>query len=355
MNILLLNWRDPKNPKAGGAEKLNMYILKPFLEKGDSVTWYAKAMKGLPERETYEGIHIVRFGNPLTHLLGFPFFYWLGKFGKVDFLIDSIHGTGYLSSIIAPRTRKKILICEVAQNIWDEMYPFPVNVVGKLWENVMFWFYRHDRFWTISESTKKDLVHFGVPSKQIAILPMGFDAVKLTKLPEKYDEPTALFVGRLAEMKGVKDAIEAIAKVNKSDDKKWKLRIIGRGDRQYESELKTLIKKLEIEHSVEMLGFVSEKEKFEEMAKAWILLVPSSREGWGMIVPEANSVGTPAIGYDVAGLRDVLVRYAKENKGVAPSVQSLAQAISQIKSPVQIKEDIKPGWQELYAFMLNQL
>lgn len=355
MNILLLNWRDPKNPKAGGAEKLNVHILKPFLEKGDCVTWYAMAVKGLPEREMYEGIHIIRFGNPLTHLLLSPFFYWFGKFGKVDFLIDSIHGTGYLSSVIAPRTRKKILICEVAQNIWDEMYPFPVNVVGKLWEKVMFWFYRHNRFWTISESTKKDLVRFGIPSEQIAVLPMGFDAVKLTRPLKKAQEPTALFVGRLAEMKGIRDAIEAIAQVNGSQERKWKLRIIGRGDETYEQELKNLIHKLEIEKYVEMLGFVQEKEKFEEMAKAWILLVPSSREGWGMIVPEANSVGTPAIGYDVAGLRDVLVRYAKENKIVAPSVQGLVQAISQIKNPVRVKDEIRPGWQELYQYINNNV
>jgi glycosyltransferase involved in cell wall biosynthesis len=28
------------------------------------------------------------------------------------------------------------------------------------------------------------------------------------------------------------------------------------------------------------------------------------REGWGLVVIEAASVGTPAVGYDVAGIRD---------------------------------------------------
>jgi glycosyltransferase involved in cell wall biosynthesis len=28
------------------------------------------------------------------------------------------------------------------------------------------------------------------------------------------------------------------------------------------------------------------------------------REGWGQVVTEANAMGTPAIGYDVPGLRD---------------------------------------------------
>jgi glycosyltransferase involved in cell wall biosynthesis len=40
------------------------------------------------------------------------------------------------------------------------------------------------------------------------------------------------------------------------------------------------------------------------MARAHCLLVPSVREGWGLVVIEANSVGTPAVGYDVPGIRD---------------------------------------------------
>lgn len=353
--VLLLNWRDPKNPKSGGAEKLNMHILKPLLDRGDTVTWYAMGVKGLPERETYEGVHIIRFGNPLTHLLAWPFLYWTGRLGKPDVIIDSIHGTGYLSSIVAPKKQKKILICEVAQNIWDEMYPFPVNKIGKVWEKVMFGFYKKNTFWTISNSTKADLVRFDVPAKRIQVLPMGFDGVELRNIPAKYKEPTALFVGRLAEMKGVKDAIKAIARVNENAKQKWQLRIIGRGEKQYEKELKNMIQDLGVREYISLLGFVGEKEKFEEMARAWVLLVPSSREGWGMIVPEANSVGTPAIGYDVAGLRDVLVRYAQENKIIPVGSNNLALAISEIKEPVKLKGKIRPGWQELYQYINGKM
>lgn len=138
MNILILNWRDPKNPKSGGAEKLNMHILKPLIERGDKVIWYSTRFKKSKYKEEYKGITIIRVGNPLTHLLIWPFLYWTGTFGRPDFIIDSIHGTGYLSNFIAPSKKKIILVCEVAQNIWDEMYPFPINKIGKTWEKVMF-------------------------------------------------------------------------------------------------------------------------------------------------------------------------------------------------------------------------
>jgi glycosyltransferase involved in cell wall biosynthesis len=55
---------------------------------------------------------------------------------------------------------------------------------------------------------------------------------------------------------------------------------------------------------VEMLGRVSRVELYERLARAHCLVVPSVREGWGLVVIEANSVGTPAVGYDVPGIRD---------------------------------------------------
>lgn len=354
MNILILNWRDPKNPFAGGAEKLNLEILKPFVNQGDSVIWYAQSVRGLPKHEVYNGIKIIRFGNVLTNFWAWPFFYWSKKFGKVDFIIDSIHGIGYLSSVFAPNVRKIILICEVAQNIWDEMYSFPINKIGKIWEKIMFYFYKKNKFWTISKSTKNDLVNFGIPSKSIKILPMGFDAINLRKLPAKYKNPTALFVGRLAEMKGVKNAIKAIGELNTSSPKKWTLNIIGRGEEKYEKELKALVKKLNMSEYVHFLGYVNERNKFGEMAKSWALLVPSSREGWGMIVPEANYVGTLAVGYNSPGLSESLEMYSKSNIIIEGKVGEIVKVLEKFHEPLKLKEKIKPGWSKLNNFVLDK-
>jgi glycosyltransferase involved in cell wall biosynthesis len=40
------------------------------------------------------------------------------------------------------------------------------------------------------------------------------------------------------------------------------------------------------------------------MREAGLIIVTSIKEGWGLIVTEANSQGTPAIAYDTDGLRD---------------------------------------------------
>ncbi len=351
MNILILNWRDPKNPKAGGAEKLNVEILKPLQKKGYSVTWYAMGVKGLPSEEIYNKIRIIRYGNIFTHFLYLPFFFLRKKFGKVHVIVDCIHGIGYMTPIMKPLTKKYILICEVALNIWDDTLPFPLNRTGKLFEKLVLFLYKNKDFWTISHSTLKDLRSMGIKKNRITVLQMGFDAISTKKTSKKTNVPTAVFVGRLTRMKGIEDALLAINKINATAKNKWNLQIIGRGDQKYSNRLKGLVESLKLKKNVNFLGFVSEKEKIKKMASAWVVLVPSSREGWGMIVPEANSVGTQVIGYDVPGLREVLPLYSKQNICVAPNHDSLAFALKKIQKPIILKNRPTPGWEKLHNQM----
>lgn len=349
MNILILNWRDPLNSLSGGAEKLNLQILAPFIKKGDKVKWYSMREEDLSSNGQFGKIEIIRYGNRFTHFLLWPIFLWAGKFGKVDLIIDCIHGTGYYSPIFALGIKKTTVICEIAKNIWDEMLSFPTSNIGKFIEkHIMFKIYSSNTILTISESTKRDLIAFGVSSEKIKILPMGFNAPEKINKQKKYFTPTALFVGRLAEVKGIKDAIETIALLNSNSDKKWYLRIIGRGTDEFEQKLRDKVSSLGIKEYVKFLGYVSESKKFSEMSRAWILLVPSSREGWGMIVPEANYAGTQVVAYDSAGLRDSALNSSANNLIVDKTPHAMYECLRKIKKPLLINSNLKPGWRKLH-------
>ena len=54
-------------------------------------------------------------------------------------------------------------------------------------------------------------------------------------------------------------------------------------------------------------GHIKDEVKYDLLRKAHLLLVPSVREGWGLVVTEANAMGTPVIAYDSPGLRDSVV------------------------------------------------
>ena len=84
----------------------------------------------------------------------------------------------------------------------------------------------------------------------------------------------------------------------------------GIGNMDYYNELIRRIKEYGIEKNVVFYGFISDKRKLELMRKAHVLLHASVKEGWGLVVLEAASQGTPAVVYNVSGLRDVV----KNNK-----------------------------------------
>ena len=83
------------------------------------------------------------------------------------------------------------------------------------------------------------------------------------------------------------------------------------------------------------MGYLPFEKRNEEIAKSQAIIVPSVREGWGLIVIEANALGTPAIGYDVPGLRDSIKNgkngwLIEEGKTKAQSIYRLSEKLKSI-------------------------
>jgi glycosyltransferase involved in cell wall biosynthesis len=314
MNILILSWRDIKNPFSGGAEILTHEISKRLVKKGHRVVCFSSSFKNCSEKEIIDGVEIVRKGNPdaryfFSSVHFKAFLYYIAHFrGKVDVVVDEIHGLPFFTPFYV-KEKKIALICEVAGEIWDQNFPFPFNVIGRFIEKAYFLFYRNITFFTISLSTKTDLESFGVKGNNVRILPMGITTSGFFPKHRKEGNTTIIFVGRLVKSKGIEDAIKALAIVKKKFPL-FRFWIVGRGNSEYLSRLKKLILKKRLTSNTAFFGFVEENRKFELMSKAHFLLAPSVKEGWGLIVPEAGLVGVPAIGYDVHGIREVI----KNNK-----------------------------------------
>jgi glycosyltransferase involved in cell wall biosynthesis len=80
--------------------------------------------------------------------------------------------------------------------------------------------------------------------------------------------------------------------------------IVGKGEEKYLKELYKMKVEYNLAEHIIFWGSVNEKEKLLLMGRSHLLLHASVKEGWGLVVVEAASQGTPAIVYDVAGLRD---------------------------------------------------
>jgi glycosyltransferase involved in cell wall biosynthesis len=301
MRFLMLNWRDPKNPLSGGAERVTLAYLLALIERGHEVFWFANDFPGAPREEIFKGITIIRDGGKGASILKAR--QWYRQQKRFDLVIDQHHGISWYAPWWA-KTNCVAYIHEVLGPIWNSFYPWPVSAIGRCQERWTHWLYRNVPFWTPSESTRKVLEQHGV--RDIHVFPNGTDAAPLATLENKQIEssPRLVTVSRLAPNKRVDHAIKAL-KILRQKNVDARLTIVGTGET--EPVLKQIANELGVSAFVEFTGQLDEREKNEQLRRAHFLVHTSIREGWGLNVIEANAMGTPAIVYPVGGLVDSTV------------------------------------------------
>ena len=100
-------------------------------------------------------------------------------------------------------------------------------------------------------------------------------------------------MGRLHKIKGYDNLIKSFALLLKEKPNS-KLMIAGSGD-TYKHELISLIKKLNLENSVFLVGQLNDEEKKEVLSSCSVFALASHVESFGMVVLESLASGTPVV------------------------------------------------------------
>lgn len=311
MNILIFSWRGPGHPHAGGAEKATHEDAKGWVKAGYNVTLFTSDYPGAKKEEVIDGVKITRRGSQVlgVHVEAFKW-YLMGDHPEFDLVVDQFHGIPFFTPLYV-KQKKLAFIHEITKEVWAlNPWPWPFNLIpaffGTAFEPFIFKLcYKNIPFMTGSNSTKKDLIAWGIPEKNITIVPYGLNTPKVKIFP-KEEKKTLIFLGALSKDKGIEDVLKIFSILNQSDHG-FQFWIVGNGEEHYLKKLKLQSYKLGLNKKVKFWGFISEEKKFELLARAYLLINPSIREGWGLVVIEAASVGTPAVGYNVAGLRDSIL------------------------------------------------
>ncbi len=288
--VLILNRRCPWHPQSGGAERYTLELARFLVDKGYGVVWFSSRADGLKSKEAKNNILFMRKGNELTtHLYGF--LHLLKNKELYSLVIDEFNGTGYFSFW---HESSVVLFHQLYQEFFNAEFGvmgYPLRYIEKFLARL----YRKTPCLTVSESTKEDLLNLGFERVSVINPPLSYSV--LSEPPAKEKTLTLVYLGRLKKTKNPEDALKSFALV-KEKVKDARMIVVGDGPlRNY----------LENRYRIDGLiftGFIPESKKLEILKKSHFLLVPSIREGWGMVVIEANSHGTPAIGYKVHGLRD---------------------------------------------------
>jgi glycosyltransferase involved in cell wall biosynthesis len=332
MRVLILNWRDIRSPRAGGAEHVTHEVARRLVERGWVVSWLSSRVEGAPDEEVIDGIQLIRRGTELTTRLHAR---RVAASTQPDVILEEINTLPYLASVWA-NVPVVLYMNQIAAEVWWYEAPLPLAMIGRLAEPAYLRAYRRCSAVTISASSRDDLRRMGVRGP-IAIAPMAAD-VAVVDDPGRRDRRGALVgIGRLTPSKRYDHAIHALVDLL-TDHPHATLTLVGDGrDR---GRLEALANGLGVAHSVEFAGRVSEAEKLRILDRSDVLIGTSVREGWGLTITEAAARGTPAVVYDVPGFRDAVIP-GRTGLLVDPNAAALAAAIRGLLADASLYDDLR--------------
>lgn len=330
MKIQIVSWRDPLNPRAGGAEVCLLEISRRLIaDFGHDVSWFAPAFERGAVSEVLDGIAIERRGRFAAIHLEAARRFFRRRRQTADLYLEDYHGLtlGLRWFLGKPHV---ILVHEVAGPIWLAMWKFPISWTGYGLEKLTLRLLRRAHFIAVSPSTKEDLVAHGIPPERIFTITEGSDIPAVAQPKSRVERAQRfVFVGRICMMKRVDLLLRAFAK-HRALCPTSKLVLVGAMDENFRTEFDALLAELAVGAAVELAGRVSQARKAELLGDSLALVSCSMREGFGLIVVEASSQGTPSLTFDVNGYRD-LVEPGKNGYMVAfPDLDALAARMRDI-------------------------
>lgn len=306
MKILWFTWRDKKNPLAGGAEIVNEEMAKRLVKDGHEVVFLVGGFKNCLREEIIDGYKVIKLGNRWNVYLKAFFYYKKYLKGWADLVIDEINTVPFFCKFYV-KEKNILFIHQLCREIWFYQMFFPLNLIGYLLEPLYLRLLNNKNVITISSSTKDDLLKYEFKKDKIFIFPIGLELNSIKK-EEFYSQikekkPTILYLGAIRDMKRPDHVLKAF-EIAKEKIKDLQLFIIGSGDTRYAKNFFNKINNSKYKNDITYFGRVNNDKKLEIIKKSHLICVASVKEGWGIIVTEANSCGTSAIVYNVDGLRD---------------------------------------------------
>lgn len=306
LRILVLNWLDRENPLSGGAETHLHEVFGRLAAAGHEVTALVSGWPGCAAQESLDGIDVHRSGRRYTFSLTAPRDYRrLFPEPPFDVVVEDLNKVPLFSPywVDAP-------VVLIAHHLFGstafQAAAAPVAAATWLLERTIPRVYASTPAIAVSESTRQDLVARGLSGDRIEVIRNGIDLEHYRPDPAstKTERPTLLFLGRLQKYKRVDLVLEAMAALGHEG---LDVELLVAGDGEQLEPLRDQAARLEIDDRVQLLGFVDERLKLELLRRAWLHVLTSPKEGWGISNLEAAACGTPSVASDSPGLRESVV------------------------------------------------
>lgn len=316
--------------KLSGAEKMALLICKNMKEYESIVVCGGEELKSIFEKEGVKS-YALDFSNKniLKTIFG------LKKIIKENG-IKILHAHDNNASLTAYLTKK---LCrgniKVVSHIHN-CYPWlKSNGVNKKIDsffrprydyniacgNLVYDFYKKNTTYFDEEKTK--ILSNAIDSKKIYKVKSYYKDNLFKKYNIPKNKTVIGFIGRIDEQKGIIPFIKEISK-KKERFRDCKILLIGSGNQ--ESEVRNLLKELNIEELFILTGFQEDVYKFYPLID--IFFLPSLYEGLPMVILEAMAFKKPIISMNVGSIREVI---KNNNTGILIENNSISDFISELE------------------------
>src|SRR6266487_559320 len=324
--VVVLSRRNITHPRSGGASRYVHEIFRRLAKTHDILV----VSEGAPRDEPVKEIDGLTYVNVRGSALRFQLpLYYVRKFAnETDILIDNADvAIPWLSPIFSKKPAITI-VHQLVREVFYEELPRILATVGYFSEPAIYRLYSKSTIVAMSSSTAQGLRQLGMHADRIQIIGPGCPYPANERVPLSARSQYVIgCVSRLMRYKGVQFAIRAIGQIA-DECPDVRLEIAGSGP--HEQELRKLVRDLRISPNVVFLGRVSEERKLKLFRESRAVILSSIREGYGLSVIEANSFGTPAVGWNVPGLRDCIIDNSTGLLASFPDISDLTRQIHNI-------------------------
>jgi glycosyltransferase involved in cell wall biosynthesis len=297
----------------GGVEAYNYFLIQELSRK-NQVTVICRNVPNISERRK-DNFKIVRAGFPADRIdTGLTTI-----FGRLIFMLDCIriglnqefdivqgnNFVTYLPAFIIGWLKRKPKLAwypDVFIGRWIRLTGFGSGLVGEITERIslkLSW----EKFIALSLSTKEKLIKRGVKENNIVTIYGGVNSDFFRGVKEKKDKKFKICcISRLVSYKNIDVLIKAV-KVIKEKNIDFNLIIIGDGPER--NNLFNLIRKLNLENQIKIKSNLSRLSLAKQLKSSKIFCLPSSEEGFGLVILEALAAGIPYIVSDIPVLREI--------------------------------------------------
>jgi glycosyltransferase involved in cell wall biosynthesis len=318
VRIVIVNWRDPWHPEAGGAERYAWEMARAMAARGAVVRFLTARAPGQARGERRDGIEIVRRGGRFT-VYPLALGWLLAHRRSADVVLDCQNGIPFFTPLVL---RRRVPVLCVMHHVHTAQFTvhFPAWLawIGQVLEGpASRLVYRRQACVAVSPSTVAAMRERLRWTGGIYLIPNGTpvpasppDARETGARPA--GGPRLVWIGRLVAHKRAERLVPVAARGFAID-------VIGRGPGTAALSAAVAAATRAAGHetagheaaaglagAIRLHGYLSEAEKQALVRESLLHLNTSQGEGWGLVVLEAAALGVPTVAYDVEGLRDAV-------------------------------------------------